>query len=109
MAHTLGAFETAVLTAVFRLGDSAYGRSLHDDLEDRLNRGVAMGAMYNTLDRLERDGLLSSRLVQGSGGRGGRSRRYYAINADGIDALNRTRATAEALWAGIRWPIKVQL
>jgi PadR family transcriptional regulator, regulatory protein PadR len=107
VGHTLGTFELATLTAVFRLRDGAYGRTLHDELESRLQRAVSMGAMYNTLDRLQREGLLASRLVQGAGGRGGRSRRYYTINAEGIRALNHTRAAAEALWEGIRWPIKV--
>jgi len=103
----LGPFEQAVLMAVFRLKDGAYGRTIHDELEDRLTRVVSMGAMYSTLERLNRDGLLASAFAPGPSSRGGRSRRYYTITGAGVQALNNARKASDALWAGAKWPLGI--
>ena len=81
MADVLGAFEQAVLLAVVRLRDEAYGRAILKDVQARLERNVAAGAVHATLGRLERKGLLSSRLGAGTPIRGGRARRFYRLEA----------------------------
>ena len=105
MSDILGAFEQAVLLAVIKLADNAYGRAILKEVAVRLDRDVAAGAVYATLDRLEAKGLLSSRLASGTPLRGGRARRYYKLKAAGIDALNETKATLEDLWRDAAWPI----
>ena len=105
MSDILGAFEQAVLLAVVKLGDNAYGRAILKEVAVRLDRDVAAGAVYATLDRLEAKGLLSSRLAAGTPSRGGRARRYYKLKATGIGALNETKATLESLWRNAAWPI----
>ena len=52
MADTLGSFEQAVLLAIVRLGDEAYGRAIQREVELRLERDVAAGAVHATLERL---------------------------------------------------------
>jgi len=105
MSDILGAFEQAVLLAVVKLGDNAYGRAILKEAAIRLDRDVAAGAVYATLDRLETKGLLSSRLASGTPSRAGRARRYYKLKAAGIGALNETKATLEVLWSNVAWPI----
>jgi PadR family transcriptional regulator PadR len=105
MADILGAFEQAVLLAVMKLADNAYGRAILKEVAMRLERDVAAGAVYATLDRLEAKGLISSRLAPGTPARGGRVRRYYELEAAGMGALNETRATLENLWRDAIWPI----
>ena len=105
MSDVLGTFEQAVLLAVLRLGSTAYGRSILKEIQHRLQRDVAGGAVYATLDRLEEKGLLSSQLGSGTPVRG-RARRYYAIENAGIQALNDSKAIVENLWHGFRWPLK---
>ena len=61
MADVLGAFEQAVLLAVVRLRDEAYGRAILQEVQARLERDVAAGAVHATLERLESKGLLASR------------------------------------------------
>jgi hypothetical protein len=56
MAEILGAFEQAVLLAIVRLGDEAYGRAVLKEVQVRLDREVAAGAVHATLDRLETKG-----------------------------------------------------
>lgn len=106
MAETLGTFEQAVLLAIVRLQDDAYGRGILSEVQNRLKREVAAGAVHATLERLEARGLISSRLGQGTPIRDGRARRFYRLEGRGIDALNEARAIVKNLWRGIRWPLK---
>src|SRR5262245_8476891 len=105
MADVLGAFEQAVLLAVVRLNDEAYGRAILKEVQARLEREVAAGAVHATLDRLERKRLLSSRLGAGTAIRAGRPRRYYRLQPAGLRALNDARAAVETLWDGLKFPL----
>jgi PadR family transcriptional regulator PadR len=106
MADVLGAFEQAVLLAIVRLRDEAYGRAILKEVQTRLARDVAAGAVHATLERLETKGLLSSRLGAGTPVRAGRARRYYRLQPAGIRALNNARATVDTIWHGLTWPLK---
>ena len=106
MADLLGAFEQAVLLAVVRLRDDAYGRAILKEVKHRLEREVAAGAVHTTLGRLEQKGLLASRLGAGTPIRGGRARRFYRLQPAGQRALNDARAAIDNLWLGLRWPLK---
>jgi PadR family transcriptional regulator PadR len=105
MADVLGAFEQAVLLAVVRLRDEAYGRAILKDVQTRLERDVAAGAVHATLERLENKRLLASRLGSGTPVRAGRPRRYYRLQPAGIRALNEARAAVDTLWDGLKWPL----
>lgn len=104
MAELLGTFEQIVLLAVVKLDEDAYGRSVLREVENSVSekRGVAAGAVYATLDRVEAKGYLSSRLVQGTPERGGRARRYYRLTSEGAVALAETRRVLDRIWHGKR-------
>lgn len=106
MADVLGAFEQAVLLAVVRLGEAAYGRAILREVQARLEREVAAGAVHATLERLENKRLLSSRLGAGTPVRAGRPRRYYRLQPAGVRALNDARAAVDSIWHGLTWPLK---
>jgi len=105
MADVLGSFEQVVLLAVLRLRDEAYGRAIFSEVQDRLRRDIAVGAVHATLVRLEKKGMLSSRVESGTSIRSGRPRRYYSIQAGGVRALNEARKTFTDIWRGFRVPI----
>jgi PadR family transcriptional regulator, regulatory protein PadR len=105
MADVLGAFEQAVLLAVVRLNDEAYGRAILKEVQERLDRNIAAGAVHATLERLENKGLLLSRLGSGTPVRAGRPRRYYRLRPAGIRALNEARSAVETMWHGLKWPL----
>jgi len=111
MADVLGTFEQAVLLSLVRpateLGKEAYGRAILTEVQHRLGREVAAGAVYATLDRLEQKGLISSELDEGTEVRAGRPRRCYAIEPAGVRALNDAKVATERLYTGVKWPIKV--
>jgi DNA-binding PadR family transcriptional regulator len=110
VADTLGTFEQAVLLALARpktpLGKQGYGRAVLKEVQLRLDREVAAGAVYATLDRLEKKGMISSEIREGDEQRGGLPRRYFTIEPEGIRALNETRAVVDRVWAGVRWPLQ---
>lgn len=107
MGDTLGTFEHGVMLAIVRLGDEAYGRAILSEVQVRMRRDVAPGAVHATLDRLEKKRLLSSRLASGTPARGGRARRYYRLQPAGLKALNEARAAVDTLWQGLAWPLKI--
>ena len=106
MADHLGAFEQAVLLAIVRLGEDAYGRAILKEVQTRLERDVAAGAVHATLERLERKGVVSSQLGSGTPVRAGRARRFYRLQPAGLRALNDARAAIDTLWHGLKWPLK---
>jgi PadR family transcriptional regulator, regulatory protein PadR len=106
VADVLGTFEQAILLALVRLGKDAYGRAVLKETQARLQRDLAAGAVYATLDRLEQKALISSRLESGTAIRAGRPRRYYSIEGAGVRALNDAKAATDNLWHGVRWPLR---
>ena len=99
-----GDFEQQVLLAVWRLGEDAYGASVRDELERRTGREVAQGAVYVTLMRLEKKGLLHSRLADPTPVRGGKAKRYFTILPAGIEGVKAARETMDRLWDGLAEP-----
>jgi DNA-binding PadR family transcriptional regulator len=84
----LGEFEQQVLAAVLLLGENAYGTTIHEKVEEMRPRIMtSIGAVYTTLDRLEKKGLVNSWYSDPSPERGGRSRRYFEIEGAGERAL----------------------
>ena len=100
----LGEFEQMVLLAVLQAGQEhgdAYGVNVHGELEARTKRRVARGAVYMTLDRLEKKGLLSSYLTDPTPERGGRAKRCYRVTKPAMTALRESRRALLRLWEGL--------
>ena len=106
MADTLGSFEQAVLLAILRLEDGAYGRAILKEVAGRLERDVQAGAVQATLERLERKGLVRSTLGSGTPIRDGRARRFYTVLAGGLRELNEARRMHDTIWRGFARPLK---
>ena len=113
MADVLRTFEQAVLLALAQprteLGREAYGRAVLKEVELRLEREVSAGAVYATLDRLEQKGLISSEVRPGGEKRGGLERRCYAVEPEGIRALNEAKAYVDRVWADVPVPLTAPL
>jgi PadR family transcriptional regulator len=92
-----GQFQHAVLLAIMRPEPQAYGVPVQRDLSNRLCRTVSVGAVYITLERLEDKGFISSWTGGATAKRGGRTKRFYQIEAPGLRALDDARAVTENL------------
>ena len=97
----LGEFEHIVLLALLRLEDQAYGVTVRQEIESRTRREVSIGAVYATLDRLERKGYVKSHRGDPTPERGGRSKRFFRVTANGIAAVSRTHRVLERMTAGL--------
>lgn len=94
----LGEFEEVVLLTVGVLHGNAYGVTIKDDIEQRLNREVTIGALQITLRRLESKGFLKSRQGEATASRRGRPKLFFEITAYGKKALEYSKATRDELW-----------
>lgn len=97
-------FEQQVLLAVWQLGANAYGATVRDEIETRTRRDVAQGAVYVTLVRLEKKGLLRSRMSDPTPVRGGKAKRFFAITEAGMAGVRDARTMMDSLWAGLPDP-----
>jgi len=100
----LGEFEQVVLLAILRLDDNAYGVTIRKEIRECTDRTPAPGALYNTLDRLESKGMVTSRLGDPSPQRGGRAKRLFCVTANGIEAVARAQRDYQRLMKHIKLP-----
>jgi DNA-binding PadR family transcriptional regulator len=94
---TLQHFELHVLLAMLHERGETYSVPLVLALEQRTGRPVAQAAVFITLKRLERKGLVVSRLDEPETGR---ARRYVSLTAEGLAAIEAHRAEHARLWHG---------
>ena len=97
----LGEFEQMVMLALIHLKDQSYGAKVRRLLDEQVGRSVAIGAIYSTLDRLEKKGMTESRMGESTPERGGRPKRYFKVTALGQTALKKSRSAMNTLWTGI--------
>ena len=99
--ESLGEFEHCVLAAVAHLDDGAYGVTIRQEIGERTGRDIAIGALYTSLDRLERKGHLRSTMSDPTPERGGRSKRYFRVTTAGMHAVRRSRERLLRMWEGL--------
>jgi DNA-binding PadR family transcriptional regulator len=86
---------------VLRLGEEAYGVPVRLEIERRTGRGLTVGALYRTLDRLEAKGYVTSWFGDPTAARGGRSKRYFRVRPVGLRTLRASRDALSAMWEGL--------
>jgi PadR family transcriptional regulator, regulatory protein PadR len=101
MAQPLGDFEQRILFALIRLGEDAYGVTIREAIEGRTGRAVSPGALYTALDRLEKRGLVASRLGEPTPQRGGKRKRLYTLQPAGQRALAQAYETLRQMASGV--------
>lgn len=98
----LGEFELLVLLACLRLGeDEAYAVSIADEIAARTGRSLQRASVYVTLQRLEKKGLVSTRLGDPRPERGGKARRLVCVEAAGRTAVRDARQAFQNMWTGL--------
>lgn len=103
--QTLGDFEQTVLLAILHLearpDTEVYGVPIVDEIESRTGRSVSRSAVYVTLRRLEKKGLLSSWMSEPRPERGGKPRRCVRVEPEALELLRESRRMMDAMWEGI--------
>src|ERR1700679_2317732 len=101
MKQTLGELEQIVLLAIIRLGDEAYGVSIRREIALCTQREVAPGALYTTLDRLEKKAIVEVRDGDPTPERGGRAKRFYKLTREGRALLVEAQRGFKSLMDGV--------
>lgn len=104
----LGEFEHIVLLALLRLETNAYGAAIRQLLQSEIDRDVALGALYSTLERMEKKGLVASKLGEATAQRGGRPKRFFSVTAEGKAALSYAKQAIDNMWQGIELNVEGQ-
>lgn len=99
--YAIGEFEEVILLTVAILYENAYGISIKQDIEKRLNRKVSVGAMRTALSRLEKKGLLKSEFGEATAIRGGKRKRFFKVTPLGKKTLDEVMETRKKLWQAI--------
>ena len=106
----LGEFEQVTLLAVARLQEDAYGVAIRQEIEERSDRPVAIGSVYAALDRMERKGLIRSKVGEPTPERPLTSmkrtstagaKRFYQLSPPGLKALVDARETLDRFWENL--------
>ncbi|MDH5399970.1 MAG: PadR family transcriptional regulator [Cyclobacteriaceae bacterium] len=97
----LGEFEEVVMLTVAILFNEAYGVVIRQEIEDRLERKVSVGAMQTALRRLEDKGYLKSRHGEATEERGGKRKKYFTVTPHGRNVLAYTKESRQKLWDAI--------
>ena len=99
----IGEFEYLILTATARLGEEAYGASIRDAIQQATQRDCSIGALYTTLGRLEKKGLIKTWMGDPTPERGGRSKRLVRITAKGVQAASEFYEAVQRVSGGVSW------
>lgn len=99
--HVLGEFEHHVLLAALRLGENAYTTSILTELESRTGREVSPAAVYIALRRLERSGIVRTRMRRAVERNERRERRYVLVTPAGVRLARQARERLVRLWEGL--------
>jgi DNA-binding PadR family transcriptional regulator len=97
----LGEFEHQVLLAILRMGREAYSVSIVAELEGRTGREVATSAVFVALRRMEKKGMLRSRLEPPEESGEPYPRRYFSLTESALEPLKEARRSYLALWEGL--------
>ncbi|MCP4726777.1 MAG: PadR family transcriptional regulator [bacterium] len=92
--------EEIVLLSIWKLKDNAYGVTIREHVSKITGRYWSIGAIYVPLDRLAEKGYIDPIQGEPTARRGGRSKRYYHINGEGMKALGEIKQVQDALWDG---------
>jgi DNA-binding PadR family transcriptional regulator len=95
----LGELETLVMLAVLRLRHDASAPRIREEIAEGGGRKLSRGAMYATLSRLERKGLLDLSVRQPS--EGGRARHHFELSREGLATLRTAQRHLSRMRAGL--------
>jgi len=98
MIGYIGEFEELVLLTIAALDEAAYGVAIKEDIEQRTDRSISIGALHSTITRLEEKGFIKSWLGEPTQERGGRRKRYFQLTNQGKAVLRNVKALRDELW-----------
>jgi len=105
----IGEFEYLILTSASRLGEDAYGAAIRAEIESATGERCSIGALYTTLDRLEKKGMIKTRMGDPTPERGGRAKRMVRVTAAGVNAASAFYEAMTKVSRGVSWQEKTRV
>ncbi len=93
--------EELILLTIHRLKDRAYGVALKRKISDLTGKNIAYGTLYFILDQLTVKEFVSRYKGEPTPERGGRSKHYYRLTIEGVEALKESQQMHRLIWDGI--------
>ena len=93
--------EQLVLLALLRIGPTAYGVTIAEEIGRETGREIGLGALYKVLNRLEIHGMVGTKIGQSTPERGGRRKRHYHLLTPGRRALADSLRAIDRLRRGL--------
>jgi DNA-binding PadR family transcriptional regulator len=96
----LGEVEQLVLLALLRLDRESYAVPIRELIAREAHVELSRASIYITLDRLETKGLVTSTFSDPTGEPGGKARRVFRLQPEGLAVLKAARRAVDRLAAG---------
>jgi DNA-binding PadR family transcriptional regulator len=94
-----GELEELVMLAIMGMGNKTYGVPLRERLEES-GRRVSVGALFVTLERLEKKDFVEAKTGEATPERGGKAKKYYSVTGLGEKALAEVEERRRAVRRG---------
>ena len=93
--------EEILLLAIWRLKDNAYGVTIRKQIVEAARKDYTYGTLYGRLEQPVRKGYVVRVKGEPTPERGGRSKTFYELTREGIQALKQALEQHHAVWQGI--------
>jgi len=93
--------EEVLLLAIWKLRNNAYPVSIREEVINMTSKKVVYGALYNSLDYLQKKKLVSSKKGEPTPEKGGKRKVYFSLTEEGIKALKMTKQFRRSIWDSI--------
>lgn len=90
--------EELILLSILNLKQDAYLVAITDHLSRIMRKKITITSVHLPLTRLERRGLLESKMGEATAVRGGRRKRIYSITIMGYAELHEYKRIHDKLW-----------
>jgi PadR family transcriptional regulator PadR len=97
----LGELEQIVLLAILQLEGEVYGVPIVEEIERRTGKAISRAAVYVTLRRMEKRGLVSSWMSDPTPERGGKARRCVKVEPAALVLLKESRQVMDRMWGDL--------
>ncbi len=93
--------EIIFMLAIWRLEENAYGVTIRKHIAQVTGKTYAYGTLYSALDQLFKKGYVIKSAGPPTPERGGRSKIYYRLSPEGIEALKAAHQLQREIWKGV--------
>ena len=90
--------EELVLLSILNLKQEAYLIAIQQHLSRVTGKPVSLTSVHLPLSRLEKNGLITSKLGEATAMRGGRRKKIYHLTRPGLQALYAYKQVSDDLW-----------